>query len=144
MAAATDPGGTLASVREAAEGVGEVAWAGLNPAPHVPLNVPIGPHRRLFWTESRLDDFKAVKNALGGTVNDVFLTVVAGGLAKWLRSRGVRTEGLELRGLVPVSIRGKDQHNQLGNQIAALRGPLPVYANDPSSGCRSCARRCRT
>ncbi len=131
VSAATDPGGTWAAVREAAEGVGEVAWAGLNPAPHVPLNVPIGPHRRLFWTESRLDDFKAVKNALGGTVNDVFLTVVAGGLAKWLRSRGVRTEGLELRGLVPVSIRGNDQHNQLGNQIAALRGPLPVYANDP-------------
>ena len=106
----------------------EEAWT---PAPEVPLNVPIGPHRRLFWTESRLDDFKAVKNALGGTVNDVFLAVVAGGLARWLRSRGVRTEGLELRGLVPVSIRSNDQQGQLGNQIAALRGPLPVYADDP-------------
>ena len=131
LGAAGDPSRTLASVREAAEGVGEVAWAGLNPAPEVPLNVPIGPHRRLFWTESRLDDFKAVKNALGGTVNDVFLAVVAGGLAKWLRSRGVRTEGLELRGLVPVSIRSDAQQGTLGNQIAALRGPLPVYAEDP-------------
>jgi len=131
LGAARDPGSTLASVREAAEGVGEVAWAGLNPAPEVPLNVPIGPHRRLFWTESRLDDFKAVKNALGGTVNDVFLAVVAGGLARWLRSRGVRTEGLELRGLVPVSIRSDAQQGTLGNQIAALRGPLPVYADDP-------------
>ena len=131
LGAARDPGSTLAAVREAAEGVGEVAWAGLNPAPEVPLNVPIGPHRRLFWTESRLDDFKAVKNALGGTVNDVFLAVVAGGLARWLRSRGVRTEGLELRGLVPVSIRSDAQQGTLGNQIAALRGPLPVYADDP-------------
>ena len=43
----------------------------------------------------------------------------------------MRTEGLELRGLVPVSIRGDDRHGQLGNQIAALRGPLPVYADDP-------------
>ncbi len=131
VGAARDPGRTLASVREAAEGIGEVAWAGLNPAPEVPLNVPIGPHRRVYWTESSLDDFKTVKNALGGTVNDVFLAVVAGGLARWLRSRGVRTEGLELRGLVPVSIRSKDQQNTLGNQIAALRGPLPVYADDP-------------
>ncbi len=129
--AVSDPGGTGGRVREALEGVGEVAWAGVNPAPDVPLNVPIGPHRRLFWAQTDLADFKAVKNGLGGTVNDAFLAVVAGALGRWLRSRGVRTEGLELRGLVPVSIRTEDQHHNLGNRIAALRGPLPVYAQDP-------------
>ncbi len=46
-------------------------------------------------------------------------------------ARGVRTEGLELRGLVPVSIRTEDEQHNLGNRIAALRGPLPVYAQDP-------------
>jgi WS/DGAT/MGAT family acyltransferase len=117
--------------REAVEGVGEIAWAGLNPAPDVPLNVEIGPHRRIVWRQCDLADFKAIKDGLGGTVNDAFLAVVAGGLGKWLRTRGVRTEGLELRGLVPVSIRAKDEHHALGNRIAALRGPLPVYANDP-------------
>jgi diacylglycerol O-acyltransferase / wax synthase len=116
---------------EAAEGVGEIAWAGLNPAPDVPLNVPIGPHRRLWWVGSRLDDFKEIKNALGGTVNDVVLAVVAGAIGRWLRQRGVRTEGLELRALVPVSIRGEHEHGQLGNRIAVMRGPLPVYAEDP-------------
>ncbi len=126
-----DPGATLELAREAIEGVGEIAWAGLNPAPDVPLNVPIGPHRRIFWLQCELADFKAVKDGLGGTVNDAFLAVVAGGLGRWLRSRGVRTEGLELRGLVPVSIRAKDEHHALGNRIAALRGPLPVYAKDP-------------
>ena len=44
---------TLERAREAAEGVGEVVWAGLNPAPDVPLNVPIGPHRRVLWVQSR-------------------------------------------------------------------------------------------
>jgi diacylglycerol O-acyltransferase len=131
LGAATDPGRALDAAVDAVEGVAEVAWAGLNPAPDVPLNVPIGPHRRLVWADSDLADFKAVKNALGGTVNDAFLTVVAGGLSRWLDSRGVRTEGLELRGLVPVSIRAEGDGNQLGNQIAALRGPLPVYAQDP-------------
>jgi WS/DGAT/MGAT family acyltransferase len=80
---------------------------------------------------SRLDDFKAVKDALGGTVNDVVLAVVAGGLRKWLRSRGVRTEGLELRALVPVSIRTEDERAAGGNRIAVMRGPLPVYSGDP-------------
>ena len=125
------PGAAIARAREAAEGIGEVVWGGMNPAPDVPLNVPIGPHRRLVWAQTDLADLKAVKNGLGGTVNDAFLTVVAGGLGRWLRSRGVRTEGLELRGLVPVSIRATDEHKQLGNRIAALRGPLPVYAQDP-------------
>src|SRR5206468_1672399 len=87
------PGRAARVIREAAEGIGEVAWANLNPAPHTPLNVPIGPHRRILWVRSRLDDFKRVKNELGGTVNDVVLAVVAGALRRWLQSRGVRTEG---------------------------------------------------
>jgi WS/DGAT/MGAT family acyltransferase len=129
--AVRDPSGALDVAREALEGVGEIAWAGLNPAPDVPLNTEIGPHRRIVWLQCELADFKAIKDGLGGTVNDAFLTVVAGGLGRWLRSRGVRTEGLELRGLVPVSIRAKDEHHALGNRIAAMRGPLPVYAQDP-------------
>ena len=125
------PAESLTRAREAAEGLGEVGRAILSPAPKVPLNVPIGPHRRVYWLRSELADFKAVKNSLGGTVNDVFLAMVAGALGRWLRTRGVDTEGLELRGLVPVSIRAEDQHQQLGNRIAAVRGPLPVYAEDP-------------
>jgi WS/DGAT/MGAT family acyltransferase len=95
------------------------------------LNVPIGPHRRLGFVRNDLADLKLVKNTFGGTVNDVVLTVVAGGLRTWLRSRGVRTEGLELRALVPVSVRAKDQHHELGNRIVVMRGPLPVYVEDP-------------
>jgi WS/DGAT/MGAT family acyltransferase len=85
----------------------------------------------VWWVRSSLEDFKAIKNELGGTVNDVVLTVVSGALGRWLRTRGVRTEGLELRALVPVSIRARGAEGDLGNQIAAMRGPLPVYATDP-------------
>jgi WS/DGAT/MGAT family acyltransferase len=59
------------------------------------------------------------------------LTVVTAAIRRWLRSRGIRTEGLELRALVPVSIRSDDQRGGTGNQIAAMRGPLPVYCDDP-------------
>src|SRR3954470_8557878 len=131
LGAVRRPGQTIEQAREAVEGVAEVAWAGVNPAPDVPLNTPIGPHRRVWWVRSRLEDFKEIKDALGGTVNDVVLTIVSGALGRWLRSRGVRTEGLELRALVPVSIRSEDERGALGNRIAAMRGPLPVYARDP-------------
>ena len=118
-------------VAEAVEALGEVAWAFADPAPDVPLNTEIGPHRRFVWARSELETFKRIKDALGGTVNDVVLAVVSGALRRWLHGRGVRTEGLELRALVPVSIRAEDEQGQLGNRIAAMRGPLPVYVEDP-------------
>ena len=131
LRAARDPVTTANRIGQVAAGVGEVAWAFANPASETPLNVPIGSHRRFEWVRSDLGDFKRIKDSFGGTVNDVVLTVCAGALRRWLRSRGIRTEGLELRALVPVSIRGQDGRGELGNQIAAMAGPLPVYVEDP-------------
>ena len=126
-----NPGRTVSTVRESAEAIGEVLWAGLNPAPDVPINTEIGPHRRLENVPASLDDFKVVKRAFGGTVNDAVLAVVAGAMRRFLHSRGVRTEGMELRALVPMSIRSEADMSSGGNQIAAMRGPLPVYVEDP-------------
>jgi diacylglycerol O-acyltransferase len=116
---------------EALEGVSEVIGALADPAPDVPLNQSIGPHRRFAWARSELATFKRIKDALGGTVNDVVLAVVTGALRGWLHGRGIRTEGLELRALVPVSIRSEDERGELGNRLAVMRGPLPVYIEDP-------------
>jgi diacylglycerol O-acyltransferase / wax synthase len=131
LRSASDPERTARRAVEAVEALGEVAWNFTNPAPDVPLNVEIGPHRRFVWTRGQLEDYKRIKNALGGTVNDVVLTVVSGALRRWIQGRGIRTEGLELRALVPVSIRAEDERGATGNRIAAMRGPLPVYVEDP-------------
>ena len=125
------PKAALSRAREVGEGVGEMAWALMNPAPPTPLNVPIGPHRRYRAVEGDLATFKRIKDAFGGTVNDVVLAVVTAALREWLQSRGVRTEGLELRALVPVSTRQADEQGRLGNRLTAMRGPLPVYIDDP-------------
>ncbi|HMC06082.1 MAG TPA: wax ester/triacylglycerol synthase family O-acyltransferase [Solirubrobacterales bacterium] len=125
------PEATIRQASEAVEGLGEVTWNFANPAPKVPLNVEIGSHRRYIWVRSDLAKFKGVKDVLGGTVNDVVLAVVAGALRGWLRARGIRTEGLELRAQVPVSIRGGDERGQLGNRLVVMRAPLPVYIEDP-------------
>jgi WS/DGAT/MGAT family acyltransferase len=129
--AARRPGHTAAVAREAAEGVAEVGWGIVNSPPETPLNVKISPHRRILWVRTSLDELKAIKNGLGGTVNDVFLAVVSGALKQWLRTRGMRTEGVELRGCVPVSVRGQDERSDLGNRITMMACPLPVYAEDP-------------
>ncbi|MGZ5332470.1 MAG: WS/DGAT/MGAT family O-acyltransferase [Solirubrobacterales bacterium] len=128
---AVHPARAVRKATESAEGVGEILWGMADPAPQVPLNVEIGSHRRFFWVRAQLDDFKRIKDSLGGTVNDVVLTVVSGALRRWLNGRGLRTEGVELRALVPVSIRSDDERGDAGNRIAAMRGPLPVYGEDP-------------
>jgi diacylglycerol O-acyltransferase / wax synthase len=126
-----NPRAALAQVGELAEAVGEVAWTFADPAPDVPLNLEIGSHRRFVWVRSDLSQFKRIKDVLGGTVNDVVLAVVAGGVREWLHSRGIRTEGLEVRAQIPVSIRTTDERGHLGNKIAAMRAALPVYIEDP-------------
>jgi WS/DGAT/MGAT family acyltransferase len=73
-----------------------------------------------------LSDFKEIKNSLGGTVNDVVLATVAGALGSWLRSKGHPTRDLELRAMVPVSVRPDSERGELGNQIAVMWAPLPV------------------
>jgi diacylglycerol O-acyltransferase / wax synthase len=131
ISALSHPDRAISRAREVAEGLGEVVWATLNPAPETPLNIPIGPHRRYYGIAASLDDFKTVKNAFGGTVNDVVLAVVTGALRTFLISRGRRVEGVEMRGLVPVSVRAESERGEVGNRIVAVRSPLPVYIADP-------------
>ena len=119
------------AARDAAIGVGALAWAGLNPAPPTPYNAPIGPHRRFTWTRTRLDDVKAIKNELGGSVNDVVLATVTGALGAHLRRRGEKTDGLQLRAFVPVSVRADAEQGALGNRVSGLIAPLPVWCQEP-------------
>jgi len=131
-AAAAQPGRTLAEARDMLEGVGEIALAGLtSPAPDTPLNLTIGPHRRVAFVPAALDDFKQIKDAFGGTVNDVVLAVVAGAMARFFHSRGLRVEGLDLRAAIPISVRGASDGASMGNRITQVTVPLPIYVSDP-------------
>ena len=119
-----------AELREGAGATRQFLGAGLA-APSTPFNVPIGPHRRIVWVQSDLGEFKRIKDGLGGTVNDVVLAAVTGALGRYLRARGHNTEDLELRAMAPVSVRAEDEHGALGNRVAAMMAPLPVWCEDP-------------
>jgi diacylglycerol O-acyltransferase / wax synthase len=96
-----------------------------------PFNVEIGPHRRVVFARADLGALKRVKNEHGGTVNDVVLSVVTGALGNYLRARGHDTEGLEIRAMVPVSVRAEEERGALGNRISAMMAPLPVWCEEP-------------
>jgi diacylglycerol O-acyltransferase / wax synthase len=120
------PGKLLSGARALTAFVG----GSLDFAPVSSLNQPIGSQRRFETVLADLEGFKRVKNSLGGTVNDVVIAVVAGGLGHLLRARGEVTDGLELRAMVPVSVRTQEPRTA-GNRLAALWARLPVGEEDP-------------
>jgi WS/DGAT/MGAT family acyltransferase len=129
--AARDPERALSDASQAALGVIETLAPTLSPVSRTPLNVEIGPHRRFDWTEMRVADLKAVKNVLGGTLNDVVLATVSGALREFFAKRRLATDDLEIRSLVPVSVRSQDERGHLGNRVTQLTVPLPVELDDP-------------
>jgi diacylglycerol O-acyltransferase len=120
-------------VKDGLASVGATTLAGINaPAPPSPFNVDIGPHRRYTFVDADLAKFKAIKDSLGGTLNDVVLASVSLALGRYLRREGEDTDGLVLKAMVPVSVRSKEQRGALGNQVAAMWAPLPVGIQDPA------------
>jgi diacylglycerol O-acyltransferase len=123
---------TLAErVREGVAAVSETLSAGLRPASETPINQPLGPHRRVDWRDLELSRVKAVKDRLGGTVNDVVLATVAGALRHFLALRRLDVDALRIRANVPVSLRARDERGTLGNRIALFMAELPVDEPDP-------------
>lgn len=105
----------------------------LTPAPATPFNRPITGARNYSYLDTSFADIRGVRAALGGTINDVVLTTLAGGLGKYMRGLGGRTEGVELRAMVPVNVRSEADKTALGNQVSMLIAPLPVGVEDPAA-----------
>jgi diacylglycerol O-acyltransferase len=127
------PRKALSQVKDGLASIGATTVAGINaPAPASPFNVDISPHRRYTFLDADLSRFKAIKDALGGTLNDVVLASVSLALGQYLRDQGHSTEGLVLKAMVPVSVRSSSQRGALGNQVAAMWAPLPVGVENPA------------
>jgi WS/DGAT/MGAT family acyltransferase len=145
--AARDPADASRRAGDGLAGLWEVTWNLARPAPKVPFNpARIGAGREIAWATFDLAEFKRIKNALGGTVNDVSLAVATGALRAYLAEDrpdgqqpsalgspvGDKSQRVELKALVPVSIRTVDEHGELGNKLTAMRGPLPIGIDDPA------------
>jgi WS/DGAT/MGAT family acyltransferase len=124
------PSRTLEEGRRAVHAVGSALFSTLGSAASTPLNEDVGPYRRFDWTRTDLSAMRELKARLGGTVNDVALTVVTGAMRRFLERRGVATDGIDFRAMMPVNVRTRDQRGKLGNRVAFLIARLPVDEAD--------------
>jgi diacylglycerol O-acyltransferase len=126
------PRETLRSFAEVARAAA-AAGPSLRPVASSSLTGPIGPHRRWSWAEVRLADVKTVRSSLGGTVNDVVLTVITNGFRALLESRGEPIDGDRVvRTMVPVSVRRRGEKGVYNNRVSAVFAGLPVGLGDPA------------
>ena len=127
----TNPRGIAGKIVDNIKALGEFVGGTLDFAPPSSINRSIGPHRRFETVLANLDDVKAIKNHFNGTVNDVVVSVVTGGLRRLLKGRGERVDNLTLRGMIPVSVRVDQDRGSLGNRVASMWAALPVSEPDP-------------
>ncbi len=112
-------------------GIAATARTTAKAASATPLNVEIGAGRRFGLARTDLDDYKRIRKAHGGTINDVVLATVTGALRNWLQTRGESVNGLTIRAMVPVSVRSEDQKGAGGNRVSSYFVELPVSEPNP-------------
>jgi WS/DGAT/MGAT family acyltransferase len=124
------PRASLVQTRDLVRGMTSAARL-MRPLASSSLTGPIGPHRTWSCAQVRLSDVKSLRAALGGTVNDVVLTLVSGGLRDLLEARGERVADRTIRALVPVSVRRPGERGVYNNRVSAMFAELPVGVADP-------------
>jgi len=125
------PRRALAELGAATDSMMEMGRIFLGPKPSTPFNGHVGVLRHLAWTSFSLNEVKAIKNRLGGTVNDVILATISAALRAYLLGHGHRPDRMELKAMVPVNVRTPNEHLKLGNRVSMMMAPLPIGILDP-------------
>lgn len=132
----SDPSSAIDEARATAEAAAVMARTVLEGVTPMPFNGPLSEQRAIAWTKLSLNEVKALKSRFGGTVNDVVLCVIAGGLGSYLQGRGVKVIGKELKAMVPVNTRAAAEKGNLGNRVSGLVAELPIGIADAISRLR--------
>jgi WS/DGAT/MGAT family acyltransferase len=128
-------------VRPAAESIGRRGGRVAMPAilaPRTPLNGRLTPDRSWAFGEVPLDQLKAIKNALGGTVNDVVMSVCAGALRHWLLDHDALPSA-PLVVMIPISLRSAEDYGSFGNHVSMMTTQLLTTIADPVQRLRATA-----
>jgi diacylglycerol O-acyltransferase len=101
------------------------------PVVRAPFNQPLRKGRKLSVSEFSFAEIRAIRQSVGGTVNDVCLAILGGAVGRYLEMHNQKTEGRTLRVLTPVNVRREDEKGALGNRVSMLLVEVPLGVRDP-------------
>jgi diacylglycerol O-acyltransferase len=109
------------------------AVANRRPSPESPISAELSEQRRFVSVRTNLEAYRKIRKVHGGSVNDVILATVTGGLRAWLMARGTPSVGMkQLRAMVPMSVIDDElEATSLGTQIAGHLVTLPIGEASP-------------
>ncbi len=101
-------------------------------APKTRFNTKVSPHRVYEGRVFELAHIKALRSlAEGAKVNDVMLTIIGGGLHKYLKHHNDLPK-TTMTAMAPISVRSEGEKNTMGNQVSAMIAPLGTHIADPA------------
>jgi len=127
---ALEPRAQLRRATDLARAVGTATPAMLRRPRPMRWNRRISSKRRVAWAEMLFQEVRAIRSALGGTVNDVVLAIIGGALGRYLRAHGERTDGVAVRVMIPTNVRSEEEAGALGNRVSMMLADVPVGIED--------------
>ncbi|WP_394933833.1 wax ester/triacylglycerol synthase family O-acyltransferase [uncultured Ilumatobacter sp.] len=121
---------TLGAIARRSDPANERVSLPLTSAPPTPWNASVTPDRRFAMRSTSLENLKRLKDATGGTLNDVVMAICAGALRAYLIENDALPDQ-PLRAMVPVSIRTGDEEDPWTNRVSAIVADLPTNCADP-------------
>ena len=125
-----DPRGQMRAMTDFTRAM-QTVLPNIRPPTRTPWNKPIGGKREVAWTQMSFQEVRGIRGSLGGTVNDVMLTILGGALGRYLRGRGINTDGMRVRLMIPVNVRSDTEKGALGNRVSMMLPNIPVGIEDP-------------
>jgi diacylglycerol O-acyltransferase len=113
----------------------------LRPTQKLPFNAPCSGVRGHCWTTFPFAEARAIRSALGGTINDVVLTTVVGAVSRYVTAHRESVKDRFVRLMVPVNLRSGETGGGVGNEISMLPLSLPLYIADPAERMRAVTAR---
>jgi WS/DGAT/MGAT family acyltransferase len=116
---------------------------GVRPPAPLLWNRQVGPRRDLAWCTMPFKEIRGIRSSLGGTVNDIVLTILGGALGQYLRHHGARvTKDTTVRIMSPVNVRKESEHQSLGNRVSMMLTEIAAGVTNPLARLESV--RCET
>jgi WS/DGAT/MGAT family acyltransferase len=126
-----DPRSQMRQMTELTRAMQVALPAALRQPAKTPWNKPIGGNRAVAWTKMSFAEVRGIRSKIGGTVNDVMLTIIGGALGRYLQSHGLKTDAQTLRLMIPVNVRKQDEQGALGNRVSMMLPEIPAGIADP-------------